>query len=129
MKGKNRMALAIAIALIAGSQTPARAQTAADFQDAEYYKSGGLDLINAAEAYAAGYTGKGVTLGVCDYPINFQHPELLQKANSGMVNFSTYAGGAAGVYPWGGAYDGAWLTCCRDCRGRTGRYGHAGNRL
>ena len=100
MKRQNKLSLAIALALITGSLPIAAAQSAADFQDEEYYKSGGLNLINAAEAYALGYTGKGVTLGICDMPINFQHPELLQKAKSGMVNLSTYAGGSMGVYPW-----------------------------
>ena len=93
MKRQNKLSLAIALALITGSLPIAAAQSAADFQDEEYYKSGGLNLINAAEAYALGYTGKGVTLGICDMPINFQHPELLQKAKSGMVNLSTQAGG------------------------------------
>ena len=100
MKGKNRMALAIAIALIAGSQTPARAQTAADFQDAEYYASNGLDIINAADAYALGYTGKGITLGICDQPTNFLSPEFNQKKNSAMINVSNMLGRSAGVYDW-----------------------------
>ena len=52
MKTQNKLALAIALALTAGGLPTAAAQSAADFQDEEYYKRDGLDLINAAEAYA-----------------------------------------------------------------------------
>ncbi len=45
-----------------------------------------LDLINAAGAYAQGYTGKGVTVGVTDVGIvNFSHPEFSGKTSSGVV--------------------------------------------
>ena len=77
-----------------------RHSQAADFQDAEYYRSGGLDLINAAEAYAAGYTGKGVTLGVCDTPMNFLHPEFSLKKASFMATAGQIENGAVGVYTW-----------------------------
>ena len=76
MRKKQRLAIAIALALTAGSMSAVQAQTAADFQDAEYYASRGLDIINAADAYALGYTGKGITLGICDQPTNFLSPEF-----------------------------------------------------
>jgi autotransporter-associated beta strand protein len=60
----------------------AGAQTAADFQTAEYYRGGGLDLIRAADAYALGYTGKGVAVGIIDFPTNFTNPELAKKTGS-----------------------------------------------
>ena len=45
-----------------------------------------LDLINAAGAYAQGYTGKGVTVGVTDVGIvNFSHTEFSGKTGSGVV--------------------------------------------
>lgn len=45
-----------------------------------------LDLINAAGAYAQGYTGKGVTVGVPDAgTVNFSHPEFSGKTGSGVV--------------------------------------------
>ena len=100
MRKQNKLALAIALALATGSLPIAAAQSAADFQDAEYYRSGGLDIINAADAYAAGYTGKGVTLGICDLPTNFLNPEFNQKKNSTMINVSNMFGGALGVYDW-----------------------------
>lgn len=45
-----------------------------------------LDLVNAAGAYAQGYTGKGVTVGVTDAGIvNFSHTEFSGKTGSGVV--------------------------------------------
>ena len=54
-----------------------------------------LDAVNAASAYANGYTGKGVIVGVCDDPINFLVPEFDLKQNSEMINVA-----GAGVYNW-----------------------------
>jgi len=91
--------LAIALALTAGAPA-AQAQTAADFQDAEYYASGGLDIINAADAYALGYTGKGITLGICDQPTNFLSPEFSLKKSSKLINSSRMEGGPDNVFAW-----------------------------
>ena len=88
MKKQNKLALAIALTLATGSMPIAAAQSAADFQDAEDYKSTGLDLINAAEAYALGYTGKGVTLGICDAPVNFLNPEFNGKVSTQIMNMT-----------------------------------------
>lgn len=52
------------------------------FKTPEYYAGGGLDIINAAEAYARGFTGKGITLGILDTPLRTDHPELAGKAES-----------------------------------------------
>lgn len=61
----------------------------ADSFRTDEYKAMGenvLDLINAAGAYAQGYTGKGVTVGVTDVGIvNFSHPEFSGKTGSGVV--------------------------------------------
>lgn len=100
MKKKNYLALALAVALSTGLPSFAQAQSAADFQDAEYDKSGGLELINAAEAYAQGYTGKGITLGICDSPINFANPEFNKKLQSYMATVLSVNDGPAGVYDW-----------------------------
>ena len=86
MRKQNKLALAIALAIATGSMSIAAAQSAADFQDEEYYKSTGLDLINAAEAYTAGYTGRGITLGISDTPVNFLNPEFSLKKNSKILN-------------------------------------------
>ena len=100
MKKNKQLMLAIALALTAGGMPVTQAQTAADFQDAEYYASKGLDIINAADAYALGYTGKGITLGVSDEPVNFANPEFNLKKDSGRVNTTNMKGYAPGVYIW-----------------------------
>ena len=99
IKGNRELVLSIALVLSTGGAPQAQAQSA-DFQDAEYYCSGGLDLINAADAYAAGYTGKGVTLGICDLPINFSNPEYNGKTNSFMASALDIDDGGPGVYDW-----------------------------
>ena len=50
------------------------------FRSHEYYNP--LDLINAAEAYKAGYTGKGITVGIYDFPLKPEHPEFIKKTDS-----------------------------------------------
>lgn len=64
---------------------------AEEFRTEEYYYMGSgkgnspLDTINAAEAYAQGYTGKGVTLGIVDQYVNLSHREFLNKDNSYVI--------------------------------------------
>lgn len=50
--------------------------TAASFRTAEYLSSWALDAIEAAEAYALGYTGDGVTIGVVDFSFDFSSAEV-----------------------------------------------------
>lgn len=42
----------------------------------EFNAEWGLGAINAQDAYAAGYTGKGVKLGIFDQPVYAKHPEF-----------------------------------------------------
>ena len=58
--------IAAAVSLLASF--PLYSASIEEFQTEEYYGSGGLSLINAAEAYAKGYTGKGITIGINDLP-------------------------------------------------------------
>ncbi len=46
-------------------------KTPAEFKTAEYNQNAGLEAINAAEAYASGYTGQGVTIAFVDFNFNF----------------------------------------------------------
>lgn len=55
-----------AAAVILGSTATVSAQSLSEWETAEYFRSGGLAQINAAAAYALGYTGKGVVVGVAD---------------------------------------------------------------
>ena len=70
--------------------TPYGMAADADSFKTEEYKAIGenvFDLIHAADAYAQGYTGKGVTVGVTDVSIvNFAHPEFAGKDNNTVVH-------------------------------------------
>ena len=59
-----------------------------DFKTPEYFASRALDVINAADAYALGYTGKGQVVGVLDTAVRIDHPELAGKADAYPFNFS-----------------------------------------
>lgn len=69
--------------------TPYGMAADADSFRTEEYKGMGdnvLDLVHAADAYAQGYTGKGVTVGVPDIGIvDFTHPEFAGKDNNTIV--------------------------------------------
>lgn len=71
----------IAAGLITGTLPIVRAAPASSFQTDEYYASGALDLINAAEAYALGYSGLGQVVGVIDTSVRAEHPELSGKVD------------------------------------------------
>ncbi len=57
------------------------------FRTADYLRLGVLDAVHAADAYALGYTGQGVTIGIVDFNFVFA---------SNMVNF---APGSVGPNP------------------------------
>ncbi|MBK5418590.1 autotransporter serine protease [Pseudomonas sp. TH31] len=46
------------------------------WRSAEFQADWGVGAINAQDAYAAGYTGKGVKLGIFDQPVYAAHPEF-----------------------------------------------------
>jgi subtilase-type serine protease len=53
-----------------------QAGNAASWRSSEFTAQWGLGAINADQAYAAGYTGKGVKLGIFDQPVYAPHPEF-----------------------------------------------------
>ena len=55
---------------------PAPTSSPEEFRTAEYNAHWGLEAINAAEAYAQGYTGAGVTIGLVDFNFNIGEPDL-----------------------------------------------------
>ena len=69
--------------------TPYGMAADADSFRTEEYKGMGdnvLALVHAADAYAQGYTGKGVTVGVTDIGIvDFTHPEFAGKDNNTII--------------------------------------------
>ena len=96
-KKKTILARAIVLGLCLGVFSHARAANPSGFETPEYFKSTGLDIINASAAYAKGYTGKGVTIGVSDDAVNFTSPEFSTKQNTTLLpdvfpTYQTYEG-------------------------------------
>ena len=98
MKTNKKLLSLIVLSLLLAKPYNVFAADADSFRTDEYYgmdadpisakanKNGALDIINAAAAYAKGYTGKGVTVGVTDAgTVNFSHPEFSGKTGSGVV--------------------------------------------
>ncbi len=52
---------------------------AASWRSAEFNADWGLGAIHADQAYAGGYTGKGVKLGIFDQPVYAAHPEFASR--------------------------------------------------
>ena len=59
-----------------GTPTANMSSVVADHQTAEYNSNHGLDMINAADAYAKGWTGEGAVLGVIDTWQDTDHEKL-----------------------------------------------------
>ena len=72
-------------------QAPAVAQTPPTFNPSVQY---GLALIGAPTAWAAGYTGMGVTIAVGDTGIDTTHPAFADKIDPRSLNFVLPAPGA-----------------------------------
>ncbi|MBQ7453613.1 MAG: S8 family serine peptidase [Selenomonadaceae bacterium] len=105
-KAKKIFLSAIISAGIFFGGTVADAETTQNFEDAEYFGSDGLDIINAAAAYKKGFTGKGVTIGVLDQPINFLHPKFSAKTASMSIRDAKMKDGVSGVYDWKNIFHG-----------------------
>ena len=65
-------AVAIAIVMPAMAQD----QSASDFITPEYLRNWGLQYTFAADAYALGFTGEGVKIGIADSAVQLSHPEF-----------------------------------------------------
>lgn len=88
MKTNKKLLSLIALSLLLAKPYNVFAADIDSFRTDEYKAMGEnvLDLVNAAGAYAQGYTGKGVTVGVTDVGIvNFSHTEFSGKTGSGVV--------------------------------------------
>ncbi|GGF82335.1 outer membrane autotransporter barrel domain-containing protein [Azorhizobium oxalatiphilum] len=70
-------------ATIGLTASQAQAQSVSSWQTAEYFGSGALAQINAAAAYALGYTGSGVRVGVVDSGLDTRHPEFTGRVVNG----------------------------------------------
>ncbi len=69
-------ALFSSVAAAAAYVEPGKIGNISSWETPEYYKDHGMELINASTAYAEGYTGKGVIIGINDSGILLSHPEL-----------------------------------------------------
>ncbi|WP_159079019.1 autotransporter domain-containing protein [Orrella marina] len=61
------------------SLATANISSPSSFVTPEFRANWGLGVIRAQDAYAMGYTGKGVTLGIADEPFQFMHPEFANR--------------------------------------------------
>lgn len=74
---------------LAAYHEPGMLGAPASWKTAEFNRQWGLEAISAEFAYARGYTGKGVTIGVIDNAI-LSHPEFadkLSRLDNGSYNF------------------------------------------
>ena len=112
----------------------------------EYTKSHALTFINASQAYAEGYTGKGVLIGIVDSGAELAHTDLSGGRIFGVTASGTYyhdgdrypfdqfAGGQAddktGEYSKGEAFEtnGDWILGINDAHGTHVTSVAAGNR-
>ncbi|AXK24189.1 Extracellular serine protease precursor [Serratia marcescens] len=75
---------------LAAYQDPGRLGAPDSWKTAEFNRQWGLEAISAEFAYARGYTGKGITIGVIDNAI-LSHSEFsgkLTRLDNGSYNFS-----------------------------------------
>ena len=71
----------------------------AEFKTPEFNAQWGLNYINAAKAYALGFTGEGVVITVIDSGINPNHPELFGKISSQSYDFINNTSVMTDPYP------------------------------
>ncbi|MEE7468301.1 hypothetical protein MOF8_16725 [Methylobacterium oryzae] len=95
--GSSLATLALALGPVAAQTMPARSPSTVDafgvplttsqFDTPEYRADWGLSAINAATAYARGFTGLGVLVAVIDSGIDPTNPEFRGKISSQSRNF------------------------------------------
>ncbi|MBN5403698.1 autotransporter outer membrane beta-barrel domain-containing protein [Serratia marcescens] len=83
----------ICLTAIGGAQASSyiengKAGDPASWRSSEFNAEWGLGAIHADQAYAAGYTGKGIKLGIFDQPVYAKHPEF--SGPDKVINLVTY---------------------------------------
>ena len=63
---QRKVGLVLCLSLSLSFGGTAQGANPSDYETDEYTASTGLALIRASDAYALGYTGKGITLGIAD---------------------------------------------------------------
>ncbi|AOJ05750.1 peptidase S8 [Burkholderia mayonis] len=102
---------------VAPYQDPGRRGDPASWRTPEFTNAWGLGAMHAEYAYAAGYTGANVSIGVLDSGYYAQHPELPDSrfipvtaaGVSGVLNASNNSHGTLVSGVVGGARDGAGM--------------------
>jgi subtilase-type serine protease len=93
MRSRRRLRASTALSGLVGflcATSAAQAQSAASFLTPEYYASGALAQIDAASAYALGFTGRGVAIGIVDSGLDARNPEFTAAGKFlGGYNFGT----------------------------------------
>ena len=64
------------LALFAAASAANSQVASSIFHTSEYFANRGLQYTNAAEAWALGFTGKGVRIGIADDQAQLSHPEF-----------------------------------------------------
>ncbi len=85
IKRKRMLGILLGLSLYAGVGGTAYSAGPGDFETPEYQANHGLRLIRAADAYALGFTGNGITLGVADDFVQLTHREFAAKTNSHFI--------------------------------------------
>ncbi|MGB8666844.1 MAG: S8 family serine peptidase, partial [Serratia inhibens] len=85
-------AVLLCLAAIGGAQAAPYVESGrpgdpASWRSNEFNAEWGLGAIHAEQAYAAGYTGKGIKLGIFDQPVYAQHPEFASQGK--VINLVT----------------------------------------
>ena len=75
------------------AQTSSPSINRTSFETAEYRNSWFLGKINAADAYALGFTGRGVLVAVVDSGLDVGHPEFAGRVSPLLQSFLTSATG------------------------------------
>ena len=65
------------------------------YQTTEYYQSAALNQVNAADVYARGGTGLGITLAMMDSGINSSHTQLTGQVSTSGYDYVTGQSGVA----------------------------------
>ena len=68
-----------------------RTGDAGSWRSPEFLREWGLGAINADQAYAAGYTGKGVKLGIFDQPVYARAPRIRRPGQSDHAGHQWYS--------------------------------------
>lgn len=84
MKSRKALLAGVIGALLVGNTSYVFAENI-DNNSEDRTNTKALEVINVAGAYAKGYTGKNITVGVVDYPANFANPEFKGKTNTKLV--------------------------------------------